>query len=382
MQATATLNQQPQITHENYYFQSFKEETQYGKINVKQGILKNFPRMFQCKNKGLFSNNDNDQHVVMLKKNLKIMCKHEEGCIAQIITGTKKLLFVYICYENMFAIYSFIKHRARWLRLQVQAKPQVIKITNNLYALWFKTMAQMQIVNINNMTVEQTIILPRQENWLQVERMSSCYQTTKIDFCFRNIRSMMFYKLDLEASPCYSFTLIHKKDLVNCPSAVVHLTMISESTLIAITNESISFDKMKIAVVDRHNKQISFMKMNVNDKILLLNQKYSTLGEKPIIIKLQNHQLGVLMDIQKGLYNYDIFRKLNAINQVISQSKNCGVYLQEYEYKVKIFILRKLDDGRGNLWKISIGKTVLRKMMEEIKSNYVIDENARLPACL
>eukprot|EP00347_Sterkiella_histriomuscorum_P014500 403360641 len=302
-------------------------------------------------------------------KNLKVM--HEEcDCFAQVIDINKQYFFMYVCSENMFVVFSIDKQGARWFRLSIQSKPQVIKLSKYQYALWFKNMAQIQILNIQNMTIEQTIILPRSENWLQIERVSS-FNSSKIEFCLRNIRSMCTYILDMDASPSYTFKQIDKIELVKCPSEVVHLTMVSTSNILSITNESLSFDKMKLKICDREKKVLGCLKMNVHDKILMINQKFSKKGDIPIIVRLSNHQLSVLVDIQKGTWNYDIFKKVNAINQFISQSKNCGVSLEESKGKVKIYIVRKLDDGRGNLWKITICKYVLQKLKEEIKSNYI-----------
>eukprot|EP00347_Sterkiella_histriomuscorum_P001585 403371462 len=247
---------------------------------------------------------------------------HEEcECVAQVIDSNKKLFFMYLCFENMFAVVQIDNQRTRWFRLSVQAKPQVIKLSKYQYALWFKNMAQIQIFNIQNMSIEQTIILPRSENWLQFERVSS-YNSAKIDFSFRNIRCMCTFNLDLDASPCYTFKQIDKVDLVKCPSEVVHLTMVSTSNVISITNESLSFDKMRLNICDREKKLLGSMRMNVHDKILMINQKFSKKGDMPIIVKLSNHQLSVLTDFQKGTWNYDIFKKFHLKN---TKAKQCSI---------------------------------------------------------
>eukprot|EP00347_Sterkiella_histriomuscorum_P002253 403368879 len=46
---------------------------------------------------------------------------HEEcECVAQVIDSNKKLFFMYLCFENMFAVVQIDNQRTRWFRLSVK----------------------------------------------------------------------------------------------------------------------------------------------------------------------------------------------------------------------------------------------------------------------
>ncbi|CDW72724.1 UNKNOWN [Stylonychia lemnae] len=166
----------------------------------------------------------------------------------------------------------------------------------------------------------------------------------------------------------FTLTLKEKQDIQR-KDQITHQSLISQTQICNIVNSAFCYENIQALFIDRVSKSEHMLKMLVDDKIVMLNQKFSQPGDRPVILKLTNHRIGVLIDFNKGTFDFDIFKKLNAINQILSSSKNCGVYSQEFPDKFEIFILRKLEDGRGNIWKVKIGKSVLQNIIKELIVN-------------
>ena len=127
-------------------------------------MIKDFPIIFTPKRK--YSININDHFCQVLKtRNLKII-KQEESCFGEIVYGNDKICFAYMQFMNVFCLTKLKKFQIYFVPTPIQAKPQVVKLTNEYFALWYKSIAQIQILNIENMAIEQSFFLPRRENWL------------------------------------------------------------------------------------------------------------------------------------------------------------------------------------------------------------------------
>eukprot|EP00347_Sterkiella_histriomuscorum_P006420 403352838 len=354
---------------DNYYFQSFSEESEFGKVFIKQGVLKEFPKMFQPKCSIALSvpGDQQENSYVLLQKNLKVMQVANSKYI-QLITCTKQLMIAYLHLENKFLIFSKKTKSLRSITLSVQGRPQVIKLNEQLLGLWFKNMAQLQILNVHTLQIEQCLFMPRKENWLQVSKICSG-NLVQIELCFRNMKQMIFYELNTESYP-FSFQIKEKINIYR-QNQITHQSIISQSQIINIMNEAFCYEQVQALIIDRATKQEHIIKMGVEDKIILLNQCISEKNDLPVILKLQNHRIGLLTNMITGAFSFDCFKKMNSINQILSTNKNCGMYLQEEDGYCMIFILRKLDDGRGNVWRIKISKDFLKKAQKYLSCSMV-----------
>ncbi|CDW75752.1 UNKNOWN [Stylonychia lemnae] len=355
---------------DNYYFQSFKERTEFGDIKVKQGIIKAFPNTLQIESNFMLSHCDDSQKTyIIIKKNLKIL-RVKEACPTQvqILSSSKKTLVVYKHLINTLLICNKKRYSSKYCSIKIQARPQVIKLNKGFYIFWFKNLSQLQIMNIENHTIEQNIFLQRNENWLQVTKVCKksefCYE-----LCLRNNKYIAFYDLDLLTQP-YSFNLTSKIELQQ-KSKLTHLSLVNQNHICNIQNDYMSEKYLSLQIIDRtsqdnNSKMVEFM---ADEKIQLLNQKQARKGDQPIIIKLSQNQLGILTNIEKSKFDFSLFKRLNSINQILSFNKNCAIYTQEIRNQFLIYIIRKLDDGRANIWYINIPKKVIDNILQQIGNN-------------
>ncbi|CDW84484.1 UNKNOWN [Stylonychia lemnae] len=352
---------------ENYYFQSFKENTQYGDIKVKQGIIKSFPNTLQIEDTFLFSQSEEAfKTYLIIKKNLKIL-RQNQCCpkMIQILASSKKTVIIYQHFLNTVLICNKKKQSHKYSCMKVQAKPQVIRLNKIYYIFWFKNLAQLQIMNMETMVIEQNIFLQRKENWLQVIKVHRKSEFI-FELCLRNNKSISFYDIDLLTSPLQ--LLLTSKIELQQQNKLTHLTIVNQNHICNIQNDYMSEKYLSLQIIDRTSKDNSskIVEFMADEKVQLLNQKQARKGDQPIIIKLSQNQLGILTNIEKQKFDFSIFRRLNAINQILSHNRNCAIYTQEIRHQVLIYIIRKLDDGRANIWYVKIPKNVIENISKQI----------------
>jgi len=82
---------------------------------------------------------------------------------------------------------------------------------------------------------------------------------------------------------------------------------------------------------------------------------------------MSNHKLSLLTNFKEEKFEDSVFKKLNAINSILSSSKNCSLYSYEEKNHTVILIIRKLDDGRGNLWRVKIGRKFINNLQSVLR---------------
>ncbi|CDW84890.1 UNKNOWN [Stylonychia lemnae] len=365
---------------ENYYFQSFKENTRFGTIKVKQGIIKYFPNTLQIEDNFMVTSNvDIQKCFLLVKKNLKVF-RVKDTCAVQILNGSKKYVFAYLLYQNKLLMKKKKKNGCKCIELKVQAKPQIIQLNEIFYLFWFKNLAQIQIFNCKTMVIEQNIFLARKENWMQVQKIQKKSEFV-YEIAFRNIKSLNFYEIDLLSYP-FSFQLKESVQIMKDNNRLTHLSLINKNHICNILNDYNCNNHLDVQIISRSNLQLHQevqqqlehkILISSEDKIQLLNQKYVKMGDQPILIKLTQNKIGILTNIKEQKFDFDLFKKLNSINDIISHSKNSGICSQEYGSNYLIYIIRKLDDGRCNIWFVKIPRKVIQNIQKEMNQPRNLD---------
>lgn len=136
----------------------------------------------------------------------------------------------------------------RTVQLTSQAKPQLFILNKHYTLLWFKNVAQLQVVNNHTMAIEQTMFLPRNENWLQVNLASK--KGFVFEICMRNIKTLNFYELNLESHP-FSFRLTSKQPATNEFNHMTHMSYVSPSSICNIMNYGDCLEHLQLFIRQR-----------------------------------------------------------------------------------------------------------------------------------
>ena len=135
---------------------------------IKQGVLKYFPNLLSSNQCVLVSTcSDTNRSFAILEKNLKSIIECNSN-VCEELGMYGKTCYAYLGLNNSMLMMHIHKGLFKGIRLQSQAKPQLIMLSKNYTLIWFKTMAQLQVFNNFNLTIEQSFFLKRGESWLQI----------------------------------------------------------------------------------------------------------------------------------------------------------------------------------------------------------------------
>eukprot|EP00347_Sterkiella_histriomuscorum_P003310 403364774 len=288
-----------------------------------------------------------------------------------VLLNEKKFAYVYIQLLNIIKTYKKKSMCCRIIELQVQARPQMMRINKYLCLLWYKNLAQFVVLNVYNKEFVKNFFLSRKENWLQVELVGKI-QEDKYQIFMRNNKSLNFYILDM-TTESYQLVLERSRplDYDNISQTYIHYSLLNKSNVCNILNDNYGISNFEVHLIQlRPVETLNKLSITIDDQLIMLNQRYSHINEKPVLLLLSHQQLGVLMDIPQKLFDFRIFQNLNnLIAQINGQNqRQCNIYCLESEHIVQLYIIKKLISGQAYIFRVKIKRAFIKKLQSYIKT--------------
>ncbi|CDW84779.1 UNKNOWN [Stylonychia lemnae] len=265
-------------------------------------------------------------------------------------------------FDKAFLIYN-AKHRYnRFLMIDTLGTPNVVKINKNLFLIWYRKVSKIQIFNINTLTVEQTIFLPKNQIINQFQKVSNC-KTYKNELCLRDFKDICFYELRVYEYP-FLF-LKHKIHVLNIGNLILN-TQINRNY---VCNYYHDFDRKKtmVHVSNRVDLQQIDLEFESKDQVFMVNQLQNE-DKVPVFLRLSDDKLSLVIlneANQKAVKVLDL-NNFNSLNtQILAANSITSVYTKTYRSKFIVFIIRKLPDNQGFLWRIEIGRKFIKNLILE-----------------
>eukprot|EP00347_Sterkiella_histriomuscorum_P000711 403374800 len=193
----------------------------------------------------LCTNTEEENNFVLEKRSLKVL-KSLRCPGFEMIYNQDDTKICYLQFQNLLAIINKKSRSIKGGRLKIQAKPKVIKLNKNHLLFWYKNLAQLQIFNLNSLDIEQTIYLPRCDNWLQLHKLSRLSRSVNtFEISLRNVNEMNFYWLNLDDIPECQLRLYKKvpimqksNSIANCFKScrLTHYSFVNQNYICNILN--------------------------------------------------------------------------------------------------------------------------------------------------
>ncbi|CDW80190.1 UNKNOWN [Stylonychia lemnae] len=296
-------------------------------------------------------------------RNLKILIEREKGII-QWQAIDEKIFIGHTTWLRITCLntkYHFIFE----LTPKVQEKPQILQLSRVHYLFWLKNTSKILVYNFKNRSVEASIILPKHEGFITLYRV---YQKLRKAFTYqlglRGFKKINFYELDLNFYP--QLKLIQSFDLLKPLRYICH-SMMNNSYICNLLNpEQFDDTHQIIEIINRKDLSICHFQIQKGDHISMLNCKI--FGDQiPLMIKYSDLALTMFSYKNGQLFNFELFKEFNEVNQrIVSSSTNLAIYTEELKSKYVVYILRKQSNGKGLLWRILIPRRVIANIFESL----------------
>eukprot|EP00347_Sterkiella_histriomuscorum_P003930 403362391 len=373
---------------ENYYTNQFTDKSKYGHTKVKLGHISRFPNFIQfIEDKVIALTYQTLNKEGLTVKNLKTIVfkrlpslqKSNLNYVGAFLLHIDSLQGIVYFNGTVFLFKSKIK-RIKNIIPGIKEKPVVFKLNKVYYLLWLKNSAQILVLNFQNNSIEQTIILKKNVVYLQMDRISGHPKKPNNNSDLNNIqqgslsnladnRNLFYlalrdskfiniYELDLES---YPYLKQIQSFEVKFTDGIVLRSYVNHQYICCLRQ---SFGKSFLQIINRQNLEEIKINIKTKEKFVFLNEKFLT-NKPPIILKIEEEsgQHSLLVDIKKNQFSDEMFLKLNnslrpkqnkEINSELQeQKKNLSLYTAEFPGKCMLMLMRKKENEAGDIWRLS-----------------------------
>eukprot|EP00347_Sterkiella_histriomuscorum_P018958 403343507 len=348
------------------YIQKFTDNSRFGIVKIRQGYIPSFPDFFfsaHCRFFQFHSSKDN-MNIIAFQKNMRSLFTSDKGVIRWQAYNDAN----FVGYIPMGVLILNTAHGyMNLLKLAMPESPQIIQLNSIYYLFFLKNSSKLQIFNFKTKSFEQTIILPKNQGWLTMSRIHQSRKNKKpytYLICLKGFRYMRFYELNVLEYPFLK--KIQSIDMLK-EMKQVFSTLMNEGYVCNFINQHIMDEReILVEIISRFSDKVMNVKFPKNDIIHLVNLKTNT-QKAPLFIRFSDQKLDLVTFKDDHQILIDLFKNFNKVNNMMKTTSTVtSIYTEELSSIFVIFILRKDNDNRGLLFRISIPRCLINNIFKYI----------------
>eukprot|EP00347_Sterkiella_histriomuscorum_P009558 403340745 len=366
------------IVQKSFFKKKYWQKTNWGTIEICDGHLDFFPESMQM---------TADQHISFItaekdymyltQRNLKEKNQQKlRVSTIQWIYSDKKYRCAYAL-NNRLVVFRVKNKYPINFQLTLPEKPQLIKLNDYEFLLWFRNKHELQIFNIKTLSIEQKILLKTNMGYQQIQKVNGKDNSTKdqlFELHFRSAKVHEFFTLNLQKYPYLFINQSIKIDQSYNSGGYITQSLANQRYIWNIVGTQGVYMKPQFQIICRDTLDQLNYNMSTNDQVIILNQKFET-DRPPLLLILRDYQLKLLLDYsQIENLNGEIFQVFNKSNPSEQYaSPTVSLIYEELRDSFVIFIIRKKPDNKGSIWKLKIPHRFIKRILENMK--FPFEEN-------